>query len=177
MAISTAAVRRRRAVPAGSRPPDHDGGEDHRDSIGMAAFSISIPLVRSFARAKLAAWGLETAHGWECQQVLSEMATNAFDASGQSAPVDLYALDDRALAMILVQLRVSAGHLIAEVRDPSDACPELAAGGIDDEGGRGLQLVEALATEWGWYPIGTGATVTGKVVWASWLLRPDTDAW
>jgi hypothetical protein len=104
------------------------------------------------------------------------MATNAFDASGQPAPADLYALDDRALAMILVQLRISAGYLVAEVRDPSDARPQLAAPGIDDEGGRGLQLVEALATEWGWYPVTTGAAVAGKVVWASWLLTPATDA-
>lgn len=176
MSISTAAVRRRRAVPAGSRPPDHDGGDDYRDSIGMAAFSTSIPLVRSFARAKLASWGLESSHGWACQQVLSEMATNAFEASGGPVPGDLYALDDRALLMILVQLRISAGHLIAEVRDPSDALPELVAPDSDDEGGRGLQLVDALATGWGWYPITTGATATGKVVWASWPLRPDTDA-
>ncbi|MEU8802435.1 ATP-binding protein [Spirillospora sp. NPDC048819] len=176
MSVSTTAFRRRRTVPAGRRPPDHDGGDDYRDSIGMAALSTSIPLVRSFARAKLVSWGLETTYGWECQQVLSEMATNAFDVSGQPAPTDLNALDDRALAMILVQLRVSAGHLIAEVRDPSGARPELVTPGIDDEGGRGLQLVEALATTWGWYPITSDATVSGKVVWASWLLAPETDA-
>ncbi|GAA1801834.1 ATP-binding protein [Actinomadura chokoriensis] len=176
MSISTATVRRRRAVPAGRRPPDHDGGDDYRDSIGMAAFSTSIPLVRSFARAKLASWGLERSHGWECQQVLSEMATNAFDAIGQPVLKDLDALDDRALLMILVQLRVSAGHLIAEVRDPSDARPELGAPDSDDEGGRGLQLVDALATGWGWYPITAGAAAPGKVVWALWPLRPDTDA-
>lgn len=176
MSVSTTAVPRRQTAPAVRRPPDHDGGDDFRASIGMAAFTTSIPLVRSFARAKLVSWGLETAHGWECQQVLSEMATNAFDASGQPAPADLCALDVRALAMILVQLRLSAGYLVAEVRDPSDACPELTAPGTDDEGGRGLQLVEALATEWGWYPITTGATVTGKIVWASWSLTPDADA-
>ena len=177
MSLFTTDVRHRRTVSAGRRPPDHDGGDDYRDSIGMATFSTSIPLVRSFARAKLVAWGLEAAHGWECQQVLSEMATNACEASGQTeASADLDTLDIRALAIILVQLRVSAGHLIAEVRDPSEARPELVAPGVDDEGGRGLHLVEALATEWGWYPLPADGTLTGKVVWASWPLPPGTAA-
>lgn len=175
MSVPMSAVRLRQMALASRRPPQHDGGA-YRDSVGLAALPTAVPLVRSFVRAKLAAWGVETVCGWECQQVLSELATNAFDATGQPTPADLDTLDDRALAMILVQLRVSGEHLIAEVRDPSDARPELVAPGIDDEGGRGLQLAESLANEWGWYPLSIGGTATGKVVWASWLLAPKRDA-
>ncbi|MFA1544565.1 hypothetical protein [Actinomadura monticuli] len=77
------------------------------------------------------------------------MVTNALDVAGQPTSVDLNTLDDRALAIILLQLRVSVGHLIAEVCDPSDARPEVIAPGIDDEGGRAPHLVDDLATEWG----------------------------
>ncbi|TDD69366.1 ATP-binding protein [Actinomadura rubrisoli] len=175
MSVPTTAVRPCQTVPTRRRPPRHDGG-DCRDSVGLAALPVAIPLLRSFARAKLSAWGLESALGWQCRQVLSELATNAFDATGHPAPSDLDVSDDRTLAMILVQLRVSAGQLIAEVRDPSNDRPELATPGTDEEGGRGLRLAHSLANEWGWYPItrnDSKNTMTGKVVWASWLLARE----
>jgi hypothetical protein len=41
----------------------------------------------------------------------------------------------------------------------------------DAEGGRGLALVEAFSSRWGWHP----ASVAGlaKVVWAEWRLPPE----
>jgi hypothetical protein len=43
----------------------------------------------------------------------------------------------------------------------------------DAEGGRGLALVEALSSRWGWYPVHP-PTAAGlvKVVWADWRLPP-----
>ena len=42
----------------------------------------------------------------------------------------------------------------------------------DTEGGRGLALVEALSSRWGWHPVST--TGLTKVTWAEW--RPPSGA-
>lgn len=169
MSVTPAALPLRDTARLGVRPPEHDGGQ--RECVGLVALPAAVPLVRSFARAKLAAWGLDGAHGWECQQVLSELVTNAFDISGGPFCGDLLALDE--LAMILIQLRISAGRLVVEVRDCGDGCPLIPDTDLDDEGGRGLRLAAMLAGEWGWYPV--TAPKPGKVVWASWNLD-RTDA-
>ena len=47
--------------------------------------------------------------------------------------------------------------------------------GPDAEQGRGLALVEALTSRWGWQPAGiTGMT---KFVWAEWRLPIQADVW
>ncbi|MFF4242693.1 ATP-binding protein [Actinomadura geliboluensis] len=165
MSVPPSAPPRPDMATLAARPPLHDGG-DCRELVGVAALPTAIPLVRSFARAKLSAWGVETDHGWECQQVLSELVTNAFDVTGEPLPGELLVLDE--LAMILVQLRISAQHLIVEVRDSGDGRPHIPYAGVNDEGGRGLLLATMLASSWGWYPV--KAPQPGKVVWASWSL-------
>ncbi|MFV2177632.1 ATP-binding protein [Actinomadura sp. LOL_016] len=165
MSVPPTALPQRDTASLGTRPPHHDGG-GCRECVGLAALPTAIPLVRSFARAKLSAWGLEAEHGWECQQVLSELVTNAFDVTGEPVPGDLLGLDE--LAMILIQLRISSGHLVVEVRDSGDGRPQIPDTGLNDEGGRGLRLATVLAGEWGWYPVTTPRS--GKVVWASWAL-------
>ncbi|GLZ09447.1 hypothetical protein Acsp03_69130 [Actinomadura sp. NBRC 104412] len=165
MSVPPTAPPRLDEATLGTRPPLHDGG-DCNEVVGLAALPTAIPLVRSFVRAKLSAWGVETDHGWECQQVLSEFVTNAFDVTGESLAGESLDLD--GLAMILVQLRISAKHLIVEVRDFGDGRPEIPATGVNDEGGRGLRLATMLAGKWGWYPV--TAPSRGKVVWASWAL-------
>lgn len=165
MSVPPTAPSRIDTATLGTRPPLHDGG-DCNELVGLAALPTAIPLVRSFARAKLSAWGVEADHGWECQQVLSELVTNAFDVTGEPLAGELLDLDD--MAVILVQLRISAKHLVLEVRDSGDGRPEIPETGVNDEGGRGLRLATLLAGEWGWYPV--TAPRRGKVVWASWVL-------
>ncbi|MFD0857198.1 ATP-binding protein [Actinomadura adrarensis] len=167
MSVSPAAVQRHDTVPADVRPPRHEGGP--KECVGVAALPTSIPMVRSFTRAMLTAWGLKAEYGWACQQVLSEFVTNAFDATGgHTVPEDLADLDEADVATIFVQLRVSFGRLIAEVRDSSAEQPQLADPELDDESGRGLHLATMLASDWGWYP--TTGRRAGKVVWAAWDL-------
>ncbi|WUH97731.1 ATP-binding protein [Spirillospora sp. NBC_00431] len=167
MSVSPTALPRSDTAYLGVRPPEHDGGQ--RECVGLAARPTAVPLVRSFARAKLSAWGLDGAHGWECQQVLSELVTNAFDVSGGPCSGDPLVLDESA--MILIQLRISAGRLVVEVRDSGDGCPLIPDTDLNDEGGRGLRLATMLAGEWGWYSI--TAPEPDKVVWASWALDRD----
>ncbi len=64
-------------------------------------------------------------------------------------------------------VRLSAGLLHAvvlrvEVQDPTDhAVGVRTTTTVDDEDGRGLQLVEVLSSSWGWKPVSSG----GKRVW------------
>jgi hypothetical protein len=41
----------------------------------------------------------------------------------------------------------------------------------DAEGGRGLTLVEAFSSRWGWHPASSTGLV--KVVWAEWRLSSE----
>ncbi|WP_165950269.1 ATP-binding protein [Actinomadura sp. GC306] len=130
----------------------------------MAALPSAVPVARYFTRALLGSWDAWEAHGWECQQVISELVSNALDATASDPD-----LATRAIAMILLRFQLSAEHLIIEVRDDSPASPQVGRAALLDEGGRGLLLAATLASSWGTY-----ALTDGKVVWAAWELAPET---
>jgi hypothetical protein len=74
---------------------------------------------------------------------------------------------DRALAGVparsrefRLRLRRGATSVWVEVFDPDLRLPRIRTAGETDEGGRGLYLVEQLATRWGSRP-----TPEGKAVW------------
>lgn len=95
-----------------------------------------------------------TLHEWDLDDVVdvaelltSEVVTNALLHAG--SPVRLViALDDRTLRI--------------EAHDHGSHAPVLRRVGSDSHSGRGLALVEALATEWG-----SRDEDDGKVVWFS----------
>ena len=57
-------------------------------------------------------------------------------------------------------LRVTRGTVRVEVTDPDDRLPSMAAPNVDDVGGRGLVIVNGLASAWG-----VERTDIGKTVW------------
>jgi hypothetical protein len=59
-----------------------------------------------------------------------------------------------------LRLRRGANAVWVEVFDPDLRLPRIRTAGETDEGGRGLYLVEQLATRWGSRP-----TPEGKAVW------------
>lgn len=59
-----------------------------------------------------------------------------------------------------LMVRHDGANLRVEVRDPSPRLPASRGGGVDDEFGRGLALVDCLAHAWG-----ADALPNGKVVW------------
>lgn len=63
---------------------------------------------------------------------------------------------------IPVRLTIDGSDVVLEVADDSDVEPSVEAAGAEDEDGRGLLLVAALADEWGSEPRDGG----GKSVWA-----------
>jgi hypothetical protein len=83
-------------------------------------------------------------------RITNELVTNAVAASADDQEITLRSFlgDD--------------GRPVIEVWDAADEEPVLRQAGQDDESGRGLMLVDALAERWG-----TNAVVGGgKVVWA-----------
>jgi anti-sigma regulatory factor (Ser/Thr protein kinase) len=111
-----------------------------------------VPYARRHARQTLAAWQLARVAG-DTETIVCELVTNAISATRRlraPAPVALYLAADPDRLTVLVW----------------DACPELPAPrahGNDAEGGRGLEIVGALADQWG-----ACALERGKITWA-WL--------
>ncbi|QKZ23880.1 ATP-binding protein [Streptomyces chartreusis] len=101
--------------------------------------------LRRIARASLFHWGrpdlVETV-----ELLLTELATNALRHGG--------GLD------VGVRLSMQDDHITIEVNDGSPVRPVLRNARFDDEGGRGLLLVEAMAKAW-------GVSDDGSITWCT----------
>ncbi|MEU3984630.1 ATP-binding protein [Streptomyces sp. NPDC026672] len=109
--------------------------------------------LRRIVRAALAYWGrpdlIEPA-----ELLTTELATNALRHGTGTVGFRLCVRDE---------------HLVIEVRDGSPQRPVLRRAALDDESGRGLVLVDALADAWGTSPDGT-------TTWCRLSLRKGPDA-
>ncbi|MFD5445979.1 ATP-binding protein [Streptomyces tendae] len=107
--------------------------------------------LRRLARACLTHWGCAELID-AAELLLTELVTNALrHADGSSIGVRIYVRDDR---------------LVIAVNDGSPDIPVLRPAGPDDESGRGLFLVEALAESW-------GASADGATTWCTLPLTED----
>lgn len=125
------------------------------NGLTLAATPTAVPLARALVRLSLNRWGHRALID-DAELLVSELTTNAVQAS-----------DD--LALIRAYIGLYADKVRLEVWDRADDKPQAKDAGDDDEGGRGLLLVEALSADWGWYARGE---LPGKVVWADLLLPP-----
>ena len=120
--------------------------------LELGALPGAAPCARLHARQVLWEWGL-TAFSERIELLVSELVTNAMRisrATAQYLPVRLWVVSDREQIVIFVW-------------DASPLPPAPADAGGDVENGRGLLIVQAVSTQWGWeFPPGLG----GKVVWA-----------
>ncbi|MBX4174003.1 ATP-binding SpoIIE family protein phosphatase [Streptomyces geysiriensis] len=119
------------------------------DDDAVAAWRLArdpaeVGRARAAVREQLHAWGLP--HLADTAELLvSEVVTNAV-RHARARPVDLRL--------------VRADTLLCEVDDDDHDLPALRGAGPDDETGRGLRVVSALAREWG-----ASRGRTGKTVW------------
>ena len=145
-------------------PSSHHGHDlEHwplRDTLILGAAADAVPLARAHLRQLLSGWGRAELSP-DASVVVCELVTNAVAASKERR---------LAAAPVLVWLGSDSCCLLLAVADVSPRPPVRLNLGPDAEGGRGLALVEALSSRWGWHP----ASITGlkKVVWAEWRLRP-----
>ncbi|MGA5701727.1 ATP-binding protein [Peterkaempfera bronchialis] len=121
----------------------------------VPASRATVGVTRHRVTAMLRSWGVyvdeDTASTVEL--VVSELVTNAVvHAGGVSITIGLSAV---------------AGEMRIEVMDGSDVAPSSRTAGGGAESGRGLALVDALASGWGVEP-----TRRGKTVWATCVLPP-----
>jgi anti-sigma regulatory factor (Ser/Thr protein kinase) len=124
--------------------------------------SVELPADRT-APSKARHFVIDTLQGWEAPSsvvddsalLVSELVTNAI-LHAHSAPV--------------VEVMRSDDTLRCVVRDASVALPRKRNYSIEAVTGRGLALVDALATRWG-----TDVIDDGKCVWFEVSLRPGAD--
>jgi anti-sigma regulatory factor (Ser/Thr protein kinase) len=120
----------------------------------------SVPAAREFAREALTAWGFGSRED-EVLLCVSELATNAL----------LHGVPPgRGFLLLLRRDPGGAGTLRVEVHDSGDGRPRLGdrpgRERDQEESGRGLLLVDALADKWD-----VGERDPGKIVWCEFAPR------
>ena len=124
-----------------------------RARLAFRARSESIPVVRRFAVRTTDSWGYP-ALGDDVALLVSELVTNAVCHTAADGALELTEM-------------VAGVHV--EVHDRSMEVPTLGRGGADDESGRGIRLVQQLASAWG--VIGRR---DGKAVWFELAAAPGS---
>ncbi len=125
----------------------------HRTSaLEFAPLPGAIPCARLHAVAVLKEWGLPRDLVGDAETLVSELMTNACDAS--------VVLPERP--PVTLRLLATGASLVIEAWDQSPLDLEPRQAGADDECGRGLAVVAALSTRWGCERTG----YRHKVVWA-----------
>ena len=126
------------------RWPEVDDVDLRREVLAVPAEPSAVPVVRAWAVRTARTWGDE-----ECADavalVISELVTNAL-LHGSPA--------------VRVSLRHAGRVLFVEVFDGGHVPPARRVAGEDEENGRGLLLVDAMASRWGYR-----TTDDGKAVW------------
>jgi anti-sigma regulatory factor (Ser/Thr protein kinase) len=143
----------------------HQWGADVTGAASVVGWPLSsvMPLEARPSAAKVARGYIRTIlNGWcmshladDAEIVLSELVANAINASGAPSPAMPWLLKVR------VCLFTDGMRFRVEVWDQAPGIPAVRPTGSDAESGRGLEMVEAIATDWGWFP-----AFTGKCVWA-----------
>ena len=122
----------------------------HRLYAELGAHPGAVPYARRCTRQALTAWRLGSIAD-DIELVVSELVTNAVRAT----------LAMQAAAPVALYLALERGRLYALAWDCCPDLPMLRTHADDAESGRGLELVQALSTEWG-----ASAEPGGKVVFA-----------
>ncbi|MEU1402720.1 ATP-binding protein [Streptomyces sp. NPDC005728] len=163
-------------------PPLDPAAVSDAASCALPARYEAVREARRFTRATLDQWDVGDRFDDICL-VVSELVTNALrhglplPHQRTSSEVLRAATSDPADAgrpeppEVRLHLMRWTERLVCAVRDPSHETPvPRDSDDFSAESGRGLFLVDSFADGWGWHPL-TG-TLSGKVVWALFRLRP-----
>ncbi|MFF0737730.1 ATP-binding protein [Streptomyces chartreusis] len=112
------------------------------------------PLARGLARTACAAWNLPSEVAESAALVMAELFTNAVrHARGPSVRV--------------IVNRPSDARVYLAVIDHAPEClPHLRTPQSEEQGGRGLVIVQSLSERWGYDRLGPAARPWGKRCWA-----------
>lgn len=144
-------------------PPVADG--PLTSDLGPLAALPTVPSVaRGFVSVALNGWGLD-AMADVAELLISEMSTNVVRAA--MAPDGTITYDENGnIRLLWLRLLCDRTRLMIEVWDTLPAtlgAPVARHPAPDEESGRGLEIIETLAEEWGWETV---PGWVGKKVWA-----------
>ena len=128
--------------------------------LPLGALPTAVPCARRYTRVILDEWGL-AALADPAELIVSELLTNSVQATTDEDGQPRYG----EAGLPVVHLRLASDHarVLVEVWDSVSRLPAARRPGPDEEGGRGLALVEALSDRWDWTTV---PGWPGKVVWA-----------
>ena len=123
---------------------------------------MPVRAARQFARTTLSGWGLDPLVD-DVAVVSTELVTNALrygvpEAAPSPEPV-------------WMGLLRQGNTVLCAVFDPGSGVPVVKSPGHFAESGRGMHVVEALSTDWGW----TEPDQSGKAVWAMFSVGASRD--
>jgi anti-sigma regulatory factor (Ser/Thr protein kinase) len=143
------------AGTAAATPPAVDSALSPQTHLSLAALPTAPACARGHVRSVVHEWGRpELADTAEL--LTSELITNAVRASEWLSA----RADQPAVPVVGLWITRDGSSVIVSVWDASDETPVRRDASPDQEGGRGLLLVESLGQEWGSY-----RAANGKVVW------------
>jgi len=128
--------------------------------LPLGALPTAVPCARLYTRVVLGEWGLAVLAD-PGELVVSELLTNSVLAC--TGPDGRPRYDGGALPVAHLRLASDRARVRVEVWDSIPRPPVARLAGPDEEGGRGLALVEAMSDRWGWARV---PGWPGKVVWA-----------
>ena len=138
-------------------------------SLILGPVTSSAGCARSTVHEALTAWGLARL-AEPAEAITSELVANAVHASTDKAP------PGTPPRQVTLRITVERGHGELCMRvwdpDPTPPPPDPALPDDDAESGRGLFIVAALSSRWGWHPAPNG----GKFVWSALTLPPQPPA-
>ncbi|HXT87922.1 MAG TPA: ATP-binding protein [Trebonia sp.] len=133
--------------------------------LGPLGALATVPrLARGFVSVTLNGWGLDALVD-VTELLVSELSTNVVRAAMTPEGAPQYDADGK-LPLLWIRLLCDRAHLLIEVWDTLPAAlgaPVTRHPDPDEESGRGLEIIETLAEEWGWETVPGWA---GKKVWA-----------
>ncbi|HEV2376235.1 MAG TPA: ATP-binding protein [Streptosporangiaceae bacterium] len=156
------------AVPV-SRPAPHPSRDAEHCSVAGTATTLtlgSLPSAVSCARAH----AVLVVHGWglghladSVALVVSELTTNGVQMSQGLSGHTWQGQHHHGRPPVRLALSTDGASVLVEVWDGSEQEPQHQEAGPDDESGRGLVIVHALAEETG---VSRLEECSGKVCWA-----------
>ena len=123
-----------------------------------------MPCARRYTRVILDEWGL-AALANAAELIVSELLTNSVQATTDEDGQPRYG--ETGLPVVHLWLASDHARVLVEVWDSVPRPPAARQARPDEEGGRGLALVEALSDRWDWTMV---PGWSGKVVWAEILV-------
>ncbi|MEV0353259.1 ATP-binding protein [Nonomuraea sp. NPDC050680] len=146
-------------------------GANLHDCIELPAFPVSVSIARRYVALVLERWGCEELID-DARLIGSELVTNGIKAVelsevAREAEIEMFGILAGCDRHVWIALHRTADDVVIEVWDPSLKPPRIGHPSASEVGGRGLQVVDKTAAEWGYRWLSTG----GKIVWALLKIR------